>query len=103
MENHALALQFHLEVTVQGLERWYVGHASELGQAGKKVVQLREESRIFGPALETAARELWRQWLEQVFYPSIVSPAAARAVRTQRGDSKGAQVHKKKSQLKNRN
>jgi GMP synthase (glutamine-hydrolysing) len=69
MENHALALQFHLEVTVQGLERWYVGHASELAQAGKKVVELREESRIFGPALERAARELWRQWLDHVFYP----------------------------------
>jgi GMP synthase (glutamine-hydrolysing) len=65
--SYALALQFHLEVTVQGLERWYVGHASELAQAGVCVRQLREESHIFAPELETVARRVWRQWLDQVF------------------------------------
>ena len=67
--NYALALQFHLEVTVQGLERWYVGHASELGQAGICVRHLREESRTFGPKLETVASQVWRQWLDHVFNP----------------------------------
>lgn len=67
MGSYALALQFHLEVTVQGLERWYVGHASELAQAGICVRRLREESRTFGPELETAARQVWRQWLDHLF------------------------------------
>jgi GMP synthase (glutamine-hydrolysing) len=75
---YALALQFHPEVTVQGLERWYVGHASELAQAGICVRQLREESRTFGPGLETTARQFWRQWLHHVFNP-IRNPAGEMA------------------------
>jgi GMP synthase (glutamine-hydrolysing) len=65
--NFAAALQFHPEVTVRGLERWYVGHASELAQAGVRVRHLREESRTFGPELEMVARHIWRQWLDQLF------------------------------------
>jgi GMP synthase (glutamine-hydrolysing) len=68
--NYALALQFHLEVTVQGLERWYVGHANELAQARICVRQLREESRTFGPELETVASRVWRQWLDLASKPS---------------------------------
>src|ERR1700722_4182995 len=68
--NYALALQFHPEVTVQGLERWYVGHASELGQAGICVRRLREESRTFGPELEIAAKQVWQQLLDQLFGPT---------------------------------
>jgi GMP synthase (glutamine-hydrolysing) len=63
-----MALQFHPEVTVQGLERWYVGHATELAQAGICVRRLREESRTFGPELETAGRQVWRQWLDHLFH-----------------------------------
>ena len=79
MGNYALALQFHFEVTVQGLERWYVGHASELAQAGISVRQLREESRTFGPKLETVASQVWRKWLDHVSNPQKSRPAAAPA------------------------
>jgi GMP synthase (glutamine-hydrolysing) len=67
--NYGLAVQFHPEVTVQGLERWYVGHANELSQSGVCIRHLREESRTFGPELETAARRFWQQWLDHVFNP----------------------------------
>lgn len=60
---HALGLQFHPEVTVKGLERWYVGHACELGNEGILVPTLRQESEIFAPALEEAAQRFWGKWL----------------------------------------
>jgi GMP synthase (glutamine-hydrolysing) len=65
--NYALAFQFHPEVTVRGLERWYVGHAKELAEAGVGVPKLREETRTFGPDLETTARQFWRHWLDHLF------------------------------------
>jgi GMP synthase (glutamine-hydrolysing) len=62
---HALALQFHPEVSVRGLERWYVGHACELGSAQIRVPLLRQESKSFAPALEEAAARFWREWLSR--------------------------------------
>ncbi len=63
IEQHALALQFHPEVTARGLERWYVGHACELGKAKISVRELRRESEMYAPALAIAAPRFLRQWL----------------------------------------
>lgn len=60
---HALALQFHPEVKVDALERWYVGHACELSVAGIDIPQLRADGRHYGPALEVAATQFWKSWL----------------------------------------
>lgn len=60
---HALGLQFHPEIMAAELERWYVGHACELRNAGISVPKLRQESRSFAPALEDAAQRFWEQWL----------------------------------------
>lgn len=60
---HALALQFHIEATALDLERWYVGHACELAYAGLDIRRLREEGCDFAPALETASKAIWRNWL----------------------------------------
>jgi GMP synthase (glutamine-hydrolysing) len=68
--DYALALQFHPEVTAQALERWYVGHAYELSQAGTDVQQLRRDSYLYGPRMEKAARQVWRQWLAHLFQPT---------------------------------
>jgi GMP synthase (glutamine-hydrolysing) len=65
IENYALGLQFHPEVTAQGLERWYVGNACELVKAKIDVARLREDSRRFVPKLEVAARRFWRDWLSE--------------------------------------
>ena len=64
---HALGLQFHPEVRWATLERWYVGHASELTQAGIDIVRLRQEGLSHGPSLEEAAGRFWRAWLGYAF------------------------------------
>lgn len=66
IENHTLALQFHLEVTERGLERWYVGHACELASVGIRVPMIRQQSKTLAPALERAAQPFWREWLTRL-------------------------------------
>ena len=66
IENFALGLQFHPEVTASGLERWYVGHASELHRAGINVPQLRSAARDNARALEAAAAQFWKLWLDSI-------------------------------------
>lgn len=65
-----LGLQFHPEVTAQGLEHWYVGHADELAQvtatAGLSVETLRRDAAAFAGALEARAARLWTHWLAAV-------------------------------------
>lgn len=64
-ERHGLGLQFHVETTARGLERWYVGHAVELAQAGLCVPQLRAEAARHAPALVAAGRRAIGAWLDQ--------------------------------------
>jgi len=65
-ERYALGLQFHLEITASSLERWYVGHTCELGGAKISVSQLRQESLLYAPKLEPAAKQFWREWLSRL-------------------------------------
>ncbi|RKP46210.1 glutamine amidotransferase [Pararobbsia silviterrae] len=71
--DYALGLQFHPEVTAQRLERWLVGHASELAQARTDIHALRSQSHAFAPVLETAAQLLWQQWLTAAFDGEVQS------------------------------
>lgn len=64
--DYALGLQFHLEVTAEGLERWYVEHAGELARENLSVERLRAASQICGPALAPVAQAFWRNWLRGV-------------------------------------
>lgn len=64
--DHALALQFHLETDANRIERWLVGHACELAQAGVDPRQLREQAALQGPALEAAAKRTIGPWLDGI-------------------------------------
>ena len=63
----ALALQFHPEVSADGLESWYVGHACELGHKGIHVAGLRKAALEHSPRLQEAAERFWRGWLDAIF------------------------------------
>lgn len=59
-----LALQFHPEVTTQGLERWFIGHACEIGATSDiTVAKLREETVRYAGQLSIQAAKFWQDWL----------------------------------------
>jgi len=63
-ERHGLALQFHIETSGRGLERWYVGHSCEIAAtAGTSVATLREEARRHAEALAAPARAALANWI----------------------------------------
>ncbi len=62
---HGLAIQFHPEVTTQGLEPWYIGHIVELSSAGVDVLELRRDAREYGPTLQVGSRRLVDRWLTE--------------------------------------
>lgn len=66
IDDFALALQFHPEVTAAGLESWYVGHASELHHAGISAADLRAAAHQHAVALAEAAGRFFKQWLDLV-------------------------------------
>jgi GMP synthase (glutamine-hydrolysing) len=61
----ALGLQFHVEATTRGLERWYVGHALEIATTrGVDLGKLRRETRRLGPRLEERGPRVLKAWLD---------------------------------------
>lgn len=60
-----LGLQFHLEADVRTLERWLVGHACELGQAGIDPRRLRAEALASQSRLAAAAAAVFEAWLDR--------------------------------------
>jgi GMP synthase (glutamine-hydrolysing) len=66
-----LALQFHIEVEPARVERWLIGHAVELGNAGIDPRTLRAQAKAHGVATAAAGRVLLSKWLD-----SIVEKAA---------------------------
>jgi len=60
----ALGLQFHIETTARGLERWFVGHALEIASTrGVDLGKLRRETRRLAPQLEERGPQVLKAWL----------------------------------------
>jgi GMP synthase (glutamine-hydrolysing) len=64
MGERVLGLQFHIEVTAAGLERWFIGHAAEIGATrGVDVGILRADTERFAQAAERQGKEAFAAWL----------------------------------------
>lgn len=54
-------------------ERWLIGHASEIDSTpGISVQELREGTARFGPPLAKQASVVFRDWLTQVGFQSLI-------------------------------
>ncbi|MBK8753304.1 MAG: glutamine amidotransferase [Candidatus Competibacteraceae bacterium] len=63
----ALALQFHIETTARGLERWFIGHAGEIAATpGLSVPMLRATTARHAPNAEVKGRQCFAAWLNHV-------------------------------------
>ncbi|WP_325091579.1 glutamine amidotransferase, partial [Leucobacter sp. M11] len=62
--DRVLALQFHLEVEHERIERWLIGHAHELAAEGIDPATIRAAAAEHGPALAAAARRVLGDWLD---------------------------------------
>ena len=65
--NFCLAVQFHLEVTTKGMERWYIGHIAEISVTKDvDVPSLRLGTRENGDKLQPKAEKIWKDWLQNL-------------------------------------
>ncbi|MEL0106372.1 MAG: glutamine amidotransferase [Rhodospirillales bacterium] len=63
----ALGVQFHPEVTVRGLEGWFVGHTAEItATPGVEIGKLRADTMRYGAKLEKQGRLWFDDWLDAV-------------------------------------
>lgn len=58
-----LAIQFHPEVTAQGLEQWWVGNVGEMRELGLKPGEFRRETEKHAAAMEKEAAAMLKDWL----------------------------------------
>jgi GMP synthase (glutamine-hydrolysing) len=59
-----LGIQFHPEASVDGFERWLIGHAVEIAGAGLSPDILRRETRLYAPAAAERGRRVLAEWLK---------------------------------------
>tara|TARA_B100000686_G_scaffold325084_1_gene381411 strand:+ start:211 stop:909 length:699 start_codon:yes stop_codon:yes gene_type:complete len=65
LDTYGLGLQFHLEVTAENLERWYIGHTIEIAITdGIDVPSLRVTTKEAAPKLEPLATKVFEDWLD---------------------------------------
>lgn len=62
----ALALQFHLEIRHEAIERWLIGNAAEAASAGVNPVLFRQRTAMLGPPLERYADAVFDGWFDAI-------------------------------------
>jgi GMP synthase (glutamine-hydrolysing) len=61
-----LALQFHIEVAADSLEKWLIGHTRELRKANINIPALRADNEAYAATLETQAQAVLQSYLKQI-------------------------------------
>ncbi|AXY60359.1 glutamine amidotransferase [Acinetobacter sp. WCHAc010052] len=61
-----LALQFHIEVAADSLEKWLIGHTCELQKAKINIPLLRQHNQKYASDLENQAAIILKQYLQQI-------------------------------------
>lgn len=61
-----LALQFHLEVIEETLEKWLIGHTVEIRQAGISIPQLRQDNLQYAADLAYQTSQIIRHYLTRI-------------------------------------
>ncbi|WP_091971196.1 glutamine amidotransferase [Propionibacterium cyclohexanicum] len=64
--NTLLGLQFHVEADPGQLERWLIGHACELADAGVDPCVLREDAARYGSGLASRGIQVLEGWLDRL-------------------------------------
>ncbi len=66
MGKNILALQFHIEVAADSLEKWLIGHTCELRKANISIPALRADNQRYAHALEVQAHAVLQTYLQQI-------------------------------------
>ncbi|CAB1212342.1 glutamine amidotransferase [Acinetobacter bouvetii] len=61
-----LALQFHIEVAADSLEKWLIGHTCELRKANINIPALRADNESYASTLEEKAAQIFSQWMRNL-------------------------------------
>jgi GMP synthase (glutamine-hydrolysing) len=61
----ALAMQFHPEVSAQGLEQWYVGNVGDIRETDLSPVELRRSAQAHAAVLEVQGAAALKDWLAE--------------------------------------
>ena len=64
--SNILALQFHIEVANESLEKWLIGHSCELRKASINIPQLRQDNLKYAPNLAPIAAEILSNFMRQI-------------------------------------
>ncbi|RZG82384.1 glutamine amidotransferase [Acinetobacter sp. WCHAc060033] len=63
-----LALQFHVEVAADSMEKWLIGHTCELRKAEINIPQLRRDNEKYAPILETKSPQVLANVMNQLSF-----------------------------------
>lgn len=64
IDDHVLALQFHVEADPARIEQWLIGHSHELVSGGHDIAKIREDAARYGGELAARVRAVLSRWLD---------------------------------------